>query len=84
MLVNVILVKKVNEGWQICVDFIDLNKAYLKDSYLLSNINQLVDNALGFGIRSFRDAFLRYNQLKMHLDDKDKNAFITNEEVFLL
>lgn len=32
---NVVLVKKPNCKWRICVDFIDLNKACLNDSFLL-------------------------------------------------
>ena len=31
---------------------------------------------------SFGDTFTKYNQLKMHLDDKDKIAFITNESIY--
>ena len=31
---------------------------------------------------SFRDTFIRYNQLRMHLDDKEKTAFITNKGVY--
>ena len=33
-LANVVLVKKANEKWRMCVDFTDLNKACPKDSYL--------------------------------------------------
>ena len=32
-LANVVMVKKVSRKWQMCVDFTDLNKACLKDSY---------------------------------------------------
>lgn len=32
-LANVVLVKKVNGKWKVCVDFINLNKACPKDSY---------------------------------------------------
>ena len=35
-LVNVVMVKKTNEKWRMCVDFTDLNKACPKDSYPLS------------------------------------------------
>ena len=42
-LTNVVLVKKPNEKWRMCVDYIDLNKACPKDSYLLFSIDQLVD-----------------------------------------
>jgi len=34
-LANVVLVKKANRKWRMCVDFTDLNKACLKDSYTL-------------------------------------------------
>ena len=65
-----------------CMDFTHLNKTYPKDSYMLPNINQLVDNALGFVTLSFSDTFTVYNQLKIHLDDEDKTTFITNEGIY--
>ena len=65
-----------------CVYFTNLNKACLKDSYPLSNINHLVDNGSRFAIQSFRDVFIRFNKLKIHLGDEDKIAFITNKGVY--
>jgi len=65
-LANVVLVKKANGKWRMCVDFTDLNKACPKDSYPLPSIDALVDSALGCKILSFLDAFSRYNQIKMH------------------
>ena len=38
-LVNVVMVKKANEKWKICVDFMDLNQAYPKDSLPLPRID---------------------------------------------
>ena len=38
-LANVVMVKKNNGKWRICVDFTDLNKACLKDSFPLPKIN---------------------------------------------
>ena len=46
-LANVVLVKKANGKWRMCVDFTDLNKACPKDSYPLPSINALVDSASG-------------------------------------
>jgi len=45
LLVNVVLVKKANGKWRMCVDFTDLNKACHKDSYPLLIIDSLVDNS---------------------------------------
>ena len=64
-LANVILVKKANEKWRMCVDFIDLNKAYPKDSFPLPRINQIVDSIVGHKLLMFMDAFSGYNQIKM-------------------
>ena len=41
-LANVVMVKKANGKWRMCVDFTDLNKACPKDSYPLPHIDQLV------------------------------------------
>ena len=43
-LANVVMVKKVNGKWRMCVDFIDLNNACPKDSYSLPCIDQLEDS----------------------------------------
>jgi len=48
----VVLVKKANGKWRMCVDFTDLNKACSKDSYPLPSIDALVDNASGWRLLS--------------------------------
>ena len=75
-LANVVLVKKANGKWSMCVDFTDLNKACPKDSYPLPSIDALVDRALGCKMLSFLDAFSGYNQIKMHPRDECKTAFM--------
>ena len=64
-LVNVVMVKKANGKWRMCVDFTDLNRACPKDSYPLPCIDQLVDSTAGHKLLSFIDAFSGYNQIKM-------------------
>ena len=54
---NVVLVKKANEKWRMCVDFTDLNKACPKDSFPVLKIYQLVDSTAGHNLLSFMDAF---------------------------
>ena len=75
-LANVVMVKKANGKWRMCVDFTDLNLACPKDSYPLPNIDILVDRVSGCGLLSFMDAYSGYNQIRMHPSDEDKTAFM--------
>ena len=47
-LANVVLVKKANGKWRMCVDYTNLNRACPKDSYPLPSIDQFVDTTSGF------------------------------------
>ena len=60
-LVNVVMVKKANDEWRMCIDFTNLNKAYPKDIYPLPHIDQLVDSIARHQFLSFIDAFSGYN-----------------------
>ena len=51
------------------MDFTNLNKACLKESFPLSRIDQLVDSIVGYKLLTFMDAFLGYNQIKMAEED---------------
>jgi len=75
---NVVLVKKPNEKWRMCTDYIDLNKACPKGTYLLPNIDRLVDGASGQEMMSFLDAYSGYNQIQMYEPDIPKTAFTTD------
>ena len=68
-LANVVMVKKANESWRMCVDFTDLNKACPKDSYLLPRIDTLVDSTARHQPLTFMDAFSGYNQIRMGESD---------------
>ena len=65
-----------------CMDFTDLNKAYLKDSYPLPRVDVLVDSMAQHQLLSFMDAFSGYNQIQMHEDDQEKTSFITSQGLF--
>ena len=43
-LANVVMVKKANVKWRMCVDFTDLNRVCPKDSYPLPQIDILMDS----------------------------------------
>ena len=76
-LANVVMVKKSNGKWRMCVDYTDLNKACPKDCFLLPRIDQLVDSTSGHELLSFMNAFSGYNQIKMDPADEVHTSFIT-------
>ena len=81
-LANVVMVKKANGKWRMCVNFTDLNKACPKDSYPLPRIDQLVDSTEGHKLLSFMDAFFGYNQIRMDEADQEKTSFVTSQGLF--
>ena len=73
------VVKKKNDKWRVCVDFTNLNRACLKDSFLMPKINQLVDATYGHSRMSFLDAFQGYHQITLAPKDQEKTAFISSD-----
>ena len=56
-----VMVRKNNGKWRMCVDFTDLNRACPKDIYPLLWIDTLVDSTARHELLSFMDAFSGYN-----------------------
>ena len=73
---NMVVVQKKNGKWQVCVDFIDLNKACPKEPFPMPRIDQLVNATVGHPRMSFLDAFQGYHQIPLTLDDQEKTAFV--------
>jgi hypothetical protein len=71
------MVKKANGKWRMCIDFIDLNKACLKDEFSLPRIDSLVDAAATSELMSLLDCYSGYHQIWMKKDDEPKTSFIT-------
>ena len=71
-LANVILVKKANGKWRMCVDFINLNSACPKDSFPLPKIDQLVNSTARHKLLTFMDAFLGITKSKCQKKTKRK------------
>ena len=65
-----------------CIDFTDLNKAYLKDSFPQPRIDQLVNSTTGHKLLTFMDTFSGSNQIKMVKEDQEKIAFITSQGLY--
>ena len=81
-LANVVMVKKANGKWRMCVDFTDLNRPCPKDSYPLPRIDTLVDSIARHELLSFMDAFSGYNQIKINEDNQERTSFVTGQGLF--
>ena len=81
-LANVVLVKKANDKWRLCIDFTDLNRACPKDSFPLPRIDLIVDAIAGHELLSFMDAFSGYKQISMDPDDQEKTSFVTGQGTY--
>jgi hypothetical protein len=73
---NINPVEKKNTGklW-ICVDFRNLNRATLKNEYLMPVADLLIDSASGNKLISFLDGNAGYNQIFMAKEDVSKTVF---------
>jgi hypothetical protein len=76
-LANIVMVKKANGKWRMCIDFTDLNKACPKDEFPLPRIDSLVDAATSSELMSLLDCYSGYHQIWMKKEDEPKTSFIT-------
>ena len=81
-LANVILVKKSNDKWRLCINFTDVNRACPKDSFPLPRIDLIVDATADHELLNFMDAFSDYNQISMDSDDQEKTSFVTGKGTY--
>ena len=58
---NIVVVRKKNGKWRVCVDFTDLNRACPKDPFPMSRKDQLANATVGHPWMSFLDAFQGYH-----------------------
>ena len=81
-LANIVLVKKANDKWRLCIDFININRACPKDSFPLPWIDLIVDATASHELLSFMDAFSGYNQISMDPSDQEKTLFVTGQGTY--
>ena len=79
---NIVMVKKSNGKWRMCVDFTYLNNACPKDSFPLPRIDQLVDSLAGHELLTFMDIFSGYKKILMKEEDQEKIAFIISQGLY--
>jgi hypothetical protein len=73
-LANLVLVKKKNNNeWRMCVDYTDLNKHCPKDPFGLPRIDQVIDSTANFLLLYLLDCYSGYHQISLNEEDHIKD-----------
>nr|GEV82624.1 hypothetical protein [Tanacetum cinerariifolium] len=73
---NLVLVKKADNTWRMCIDFKNLNTACPKDYFPLPEIDLKIKAIMRHPFKCFLDAYKGYYQIQMSEEDEDKQPSI--------
>lgn len=79
LLLPILLVKKKDDTWRFCVDYLALNAVIVKDRFLIPMVDELLDEIADSCIFSKLDQHTGYHQIWIHSNDVEKIVFCTHE-----
>ncbi|POS83058.1 hypothetical protein EPUL_004164 [Erysiphe pulchra] len=71
-----------NTVWLVCVDYRELNKITKKQAHPLTNTYDEIQRAAGHKIYAFLDLENGFWHIRMHINDREKTAFVTPYGIF--